>query len=45
MWNPEQMEVDWENLSGAQENALVAALPALGGALRSAITSALVEAA
>ena len=45
MWNPDRIEVDWEDLSADQENALVAALPALGGALRSAISSALMEVA
>ena len=32
--NPEPSEVDWEAVTDAETNALVAALPALGGALR-----------
>ena len=39
LFNPKQVQVDWSALTNEQENALVAALPAIGGALRNVITS------
>ena len=43
LYNPEQARVDWQNLSEQQGNALAAALPALGGALRFHIDQAHLE--
>jgi MSHA biogenesis protein MshI len=45
LFNPEREDVDWEHIQASQANAIAAALPALGGALRGAIELAQEEAA
>ena len=43
--NPDVQEVDWQNITDAQGNAISAGLPAIGGVLRNQIARVVAEAA